>query len=54
MKKEQDYDDFKDAFLYALEQNKEVAKKVFNWLKSDEFKEKIEELEKEAQANESN
>lgn len=52
--KEQDYDDFKDAFLYALEQSKDFAKKVYAWLKSDECQELIKQIEKEVQANESN
>lgn len=48
------FNEWIEAFKRALEQNKEIAKKVVAWLKSDECKELIKEMEKEAQANESN
>lgn len=48
------FNEFVEAFKRALEQNKEIAKKVVAWLKSDEFQELIKEMEKEAKANESN
>ena len=43
-----------EAFKKALEQSKDFAKKVVAWLKSDECQELIKQIEKEAQANESN
>ena len=36
-----------EAFKKALEQNKEIAKKVVAWLKSDECQELIKKFEKE-------